>query len=54
MRRVVVLVLFLALAPLGTIHGTYGENPGSKSAAGLARQHVENEATGDEFSRRHP
>ena len=47
MRRILVLVLLFALAPLGTIDGTYGENPGSKSAAGLARQHIENEATGD-------
>lgn len=54
MRRILAIVLLFAFAPLGTIHGTCGEVFGSKSAAGFARQHIENEATGDEFSRRHP
>lgn len=54
MRRLVTLALLLAFSPIVTNHVAGGESPGPKAVASLAKQHIDNEATGDEFSRRHP
>ena len=54
MRRLLAIVLLFAFSPLGASVGAVGQSPGRKSGTVLAERHIDNEATGDEFARRHP